>query len=77
MSIESELKKWLADPKNAKRIEKAKAEKLKKSKEIINQALQYAEELRQAIYDKLPVSLKAGSEHPIQLNGAGKRLHLY
>ncbi len=63
MSIDSELKRWMADPKNQKRIEKAK-----KSKEIIHQALQYAEELRQAIYDNIPSSLKAGSEHPIELS---------
>lgn len=68
MSIESELKKWMADPRNQKRIEKAKAEKAKKSKDILNQALQYASELRQYVYDNIPVSLKAGSEHPIELD---------
>lgn len=75
MSIESELKKWLANPKNAKRIEKAKAEKLKAGQKFgqgssgvsVEQAKVYAEKLRECIYGKMPSSLKADSTRPIEL----------
>lgn len=76
MSIEAELKKWASSPAGKKRIAEVKAQKLKAGQKFgqgssgvsVEQAKMYAEELRQAIYDNIPVSLKAGSERPIELS---------
>lgn len=76
MSLEAELKKWMADPKNKKRIADAKAKKLKAGQYrgyfsvggSVKTPNFYAEELRQCIYERIPISLKTKSKHPIDIN---------
>lgn len=67
MSLEAELKKWMADPKNQKRIAEAKAQKLKAGQKFgqgsgavsIEQARKMGEEMRDILYVNLPSGLKA------------------
>lgn len=67
MSLEAELKKWMADPKDKKRIADAKAKKLKSGQKFgqgsnsvsIEQAKKMGEEMRDILYANLPVGLQA------------------